>query len=207
MRLALEEWLSASGKIVTHTDIARAVSERLNPKVRDQIQALRNANRFSPQEAILDRSSDGADDPDSWELPTAVSGLIQVPEGLVNELSPMAGGSRPPRPAAGANDTQRSIAPSARPGELTNQEPTRVSGDVAWSSEGMRDRATSPAGPSALSTRAVRIQKAPAPPRDLMPDSDRSVTPSRVSDERKRSLKLAAMVVVLVVLSFFAGRL
>ena len=59
MRLALEEWLAKSGKIVTHTDIARAVNERLNPKVRDQIQALRTANRFTPQAAIAGREDGG----------------------------------------------------------------------------------------------------------------------------------------------------
>ena len=88
MRLALEEWLAKSGKIVTHTDIARAVNERLNPKVRDQIQALRTANRFTPQAAIAGRDTDGEDDADSWELPTAVSGLIQLPEEIVREAAP-----------------------------------------------------------------------------------------------------------------------
>jgi serine/threonine-protein kinase len=79
MRLALEDWLAKSGKIITHTDIARAVNERLNPKVRDQIQALRNANRFSPQTAVAARELEGEEEAeDSWELPTAVSGLIQT---------------------------------------------------------------------------------------------------------------------------------
>ena len=79
MRLGLEDWLAKSNKIVTHTDISKAVNERLNPAVKEQIHALRNANRFVAQ-TINNRIMD--DDPGSWELPTAVSGLIQVPEDL-----------------------------------------------------------------------------------------------------------------------------
>lgn len=189
MRLALEDWLAKSGKIVTHTDIARAVNERLNPKVRDQIQALRNANRFTPQTAIAGRDTEGEDEPDSWELPTAVSGLIQLPEAIAREAAPSAVRPQPgPAPSIdlSANDTQPSIAPRDAENTAT-REPTKLSNDVkaARSAPGSGQDS----GDAALSG----------------PDS--SAVPGVPGDERKRQIVLAAAVVVLVVLSFFAGRL
>ena len=132
MRLALEEWLAKSGKIVTHTDIARAVNERLNPKVRDQIQALRTANRFTPQTAIADRE-EGEDAEDSWELPTAVSGLIQLPDDIAREAAPSAVRPQPgpvPTIDLSGNDTQPSIAPRARLDASAMRDSTKISNDV-----------------------------------------------------------------------------
>lgn len=206
MRLALEDWLAKAGKIITHTDIARAVNERLNPKARDQIQALRNANRFSPQTAIAPREPDAEEEQeDSWELPTAVSGLIQLPEDIAREASSAvrqqptvpvpsaaraATGTGRNRPVASANDTQPSIAPEP---EHTNREATRRSNDHNL---------------------GLPIEKVPSEPEPVLV---RSPTPAKESasvssvtvprDERKRQLLLAAAVVVLVVLSFLAGRL
>ncbi len=207
MRLALEDWLAKAGKIITHTDIARAVNERLNPKARDQIQALRNANRFSPQTAIAPRESDHEEDrEDSWELPTAVSGLIQLPEDLAREASsalrqqptvpvPSAGrahvGTGRNRPVVSANDTQPSIAPEP---EHTNREATRRSNDHNL---------------------GLPIEKPPSEPEPVLvrpPASAGKEAPSASSvssprDERKRQILMALAVVVLVVLSFLAGRL
>jgi serine/threonine-protein kinase len=200
LRLGLEEWLAKSGKIVTHTDISRAVGERLNPKVRDQIQALRSANRFSPQTAIVGRrDEDEDDDPDSWELPTAVSGLIQVPDGLIGE---MARPVKAARGAAGAGDTQPSIAPRLDPADpLASPEPTQLSSNASIAPD-VRSRSTDPASPmSRRGTRASESRATPAPPSP----SDPSLSTRR--DERKRSILLALMVMVLVVLAFFAGRL
>jgi serine/threonine-protein kinase len=193
MRLALEEWLAKSGKIVTHTDIARAVTERLNPKVRDQIQALRSANRFTPQTAIVGRDSEGEDDPDSWELPTAVSGLIQLPDAIAREIAPSAVRPQPgPAPSVdlSANDTQPSIAPRD-PGDL-NREPTKLSTDVRVA----RAESRPTVGPRTLGR-----------PQRVDPESVSSVSLNAPSEDKKRQIVLAALVVLLVVLSFFAGRL
>jgi serine/threonine protein kinase len=195
MRLALEEWLAKSGKIVTHTDIARAVNERLNPKVRDQIQALRTANRFTPQTAIADRE-DGEDAEDSWELPTAVSGLIQLPDDIAREAAPSAVRPQPgpiPTIDLSGNDTQPSIAPRPRLDASAMRDSTKISNDV----------------------RAVREelahQSTPKPPARARVADSVSVISSRNGgtgiEDRRRQILLAAMVVVLVVLSFFAGRL
>lgn len=192
MRLGLEEWLAKSGKIVTHTDIARAVNERLNPKVRDQIQALRTANRFTPQTAIADRE-DGEDAEDSWELPTAVSGLIQLPDDIAREAAPSAVRPQPgPAPTIdhSANDTQPSIAPRARV-DSVQRESTKISNDVRAVREELSQQS---------------VQKQPA--RSRVADSISAISSSGAGmDDRRRQILLAAMVVVLVVLSFFAGRL
>jgi len=193
MRLALEEWLAKSGKIVTHTDIARAVNERLNPKVRDQIQALRTANRFTPQTSIAGRETEGEDDADSWELPTAVSGLIQLPEDIAREVAPSAVRPQPgpvPTIDSSGNDTQPSVAPRRIAADTGNREATKISNDV----------------------RAVREQvdqksSKRTPERRPENDSISVVSTSSSADDRKRQIVLAAAVVVLVVLSFFAGRL
>jgi serine/threonine protein kinase len=195
MRLALEEWLAKSGKIVTHTDIARAVNERLNPKVRDQIQALRTANRFTPQAAIAGREGDPEDDADSWELPTAVSGLIQLPENIAREVAPSA--VRPqPGPERSGNDTQPSIAPGPNTNGGATRDATKISNDI----RSVRDALEQPEPHPSAGKRGVRIPV----------ETDRSnvISPSRnTPEDRKRQILLAAMVVVLVVLSFFAGRL
>ena len=194
MRLALEEWLAKSGKIVTHTDIARAVNERLNPKVRDQIQALRTANRFTPQATIAGRDSEGEEDADSWELPTAVSGLIQLPEEIAREAAPSA---VRPQPGPGrsvdlsGNDTQPSMAPRRNADLAITREATQVSNDVRAVREEARNAVAAPKR---------------APDRRAQSDSVDLVTP-HLADERKRQIVLAAAVVLLVVLSFFAGRL
>jgi serine/threonine protein kinase len=201
MRLALEDWLAKSGRIITHTDIARAVNERLNPKVRDQIQALRNANRFSPQTAVTGRELDAEEDPeDSWELPTAVSGLIQLPEDIAREAAPSprrdqatvpvpsaAGVLR--APTTSANDTQPSIAPE--PEHTGAREATRRSNDHKLPSA---EKTPSRPEPTPVATSSLRESA-----------SASSVTAGR--DERKRQLLLAVAVVLLVVLSFLAGRL
>jgi serine/threonine-protein kinase len=193
MRLALEEWLAKSGKIVTHTDIARAVNERLNPKVRDQIQALRTANRFTPQTSIAGREPEGEDEADSWELPTAVSGLIQLPEDIAREVAPSAVRPQPgpvPTIDSSGNDTQPSVAPRRIAADTGNREATKISNDV----------------------RAVREQvdqksSKRTPERRPENESISVVSTGSSADDRKRQIVLAAAVVVLVVLSFFAGRL
>jgi serine/threonine protein kinase len=197
MRLALEEWLAKSGKIVTHTDIARAVNERLNPKVRDQIQALRTANRFTPQAAIAGRDGDGEEDADSWELPTAVSGLIQLPEDIAREIAPSAVRPQPgPAPTVdlSGNDTQPSIAPR-RPVDTGTRESTKISNDVRVAREEAGQNSSQRSARSRPQVDTVDVV------------NNGSTNDGSITEDRKRQIMLAAMVVVLVVLSFFAGRL
>jgi serine/threonine-protein kinase len=200
MRLGLEDWLAKSSKIVTHTDISKAVNERLSPAVKEQIQALRNANRFVAQ-TISSRIND--DDPGSWELPTAVSGLIQVPDDLAQSAmtASTVRPSPPPLRIKHHNDTQPSIAPALNASDVMRiEEATTLSTDQKKAQKLADLR---PTRPEALS---VRRQPAAPEPRQLEAQPQ-SQPQSQSPDERRRNLMLAALVVVLVVLSFLAGRL
>jgi serine/threonine protein kinase len=200
MRLALEEWLAKSGKIITHTDIARAVNERLNPKVRDQIQALRTANRFTPQAAIANREEEGEDDADSWELPTAVSGLIQLPDDIAREAAPSAVRPQPgpvPTIDLSGNDTHASMAPR-RSSEATNRESTKLSNDVRAVREEIQQSSSKRSGRPRQRSESINVISGP---------STTGSSSGNIAEDRKRQIMLAAAVVVLVVLSFFAGRL
>ena len=68
MQIALEEWLVSGGKLVTATDVAKCVRERLSPDVRARNEALMSQNRLAP-DLLMDRL---AGDHDS-ETPTAGS--------------------------------------------------------------------------------------------------------------------------------------
>lgn len=198
MRLALEDWLAKSSKIVTHTDISKAVNERLNPAVKEQIQALRNANRFVAQ-TISSRITD--DDPGSWELPTAVSGLIQVPD---LSPSPLTASTVRPSPAPTEikvhADTQPSIAPALNAADVMRlEEATTLSTDQKKGAQKQND--LRPTRPEALSMRRQPVATGP------QPRAPESQPQSQSPEDRRRNWMLAALVVVLVVLSFLAGRL
>jgi hypothetical protein len=221
MRLALEEWLAKSGKIITHTDIARAVNERLNPKARDQIQALRTANRFTPQTAIASREEEGEDDADSWELPTAVSGLIQLPDDIAREAAPSAVRPQPgpvPTIDLSGNDTQPSMAPRRSAEVTVNRESTKLSNDVRAAREELHQGSSKRSGRTRQRSESVNVISAgsngggSSPHTSAGNNAGSSVTSSTSggvtsAEDRKRQIMLAAAVVILVVLSFFAGRL
>lgn len=77
MQIALEEWLISSGKLVTATDVAKCVKERISSEVRSRNEALLSQNRVAP-ELLMNRL---IQDHDS-ETPTAGSGLVTAPPGL-----------------------------------------------------------------------------------------------------------------------------
>jgi serine/threonine-protein kinase len=76
MQIALEEWLMSSGKLVTASDVARAVKERISPEMRARNEALLSQSRVAPD--LLNRL---ISDHES-ETPTAGSGLVTAPPGL-----------------------------------------------------------------------------------------------------------------------------
>jgi hypothetical protein len=138
---------------------------------------------------------EGEDEPDSWELPTAVSGLIQLPDALAREIAPSAVRPQPgpaPRADQGANDTQPSIAPGDSDDGSGNREPTTLSTDIKPSRRGEPSHRSRPQPNSVKSPEA---------------DPGTGISPVGMLEDKKRQLLLAGMVVVLVVLSFFAGRL
>ena len=77
MQLALEEWLIASGKLVTATDVAKCMKERISPEMRARNDALLSQNRVAPDLLVSQLMKDS----DS-ETPTAGSGMVTAPPGL-----------------------------------------------------------------------------------------------------------------------------
>jgi hypothetical protein len=77
MQMALEEWLLSTGKLVTGSDVARCVRERISPEVKARNEALLSQNRVAPE--LLMNQLRGEDDS---ETPTAGSGLVTAPPGL-----------------------------------------------------------------------------------------------------------------------------
>lgn len=104
MQVALEEWLISSGKLVTATDVAKCVKERISPEMRARNDALLSQNRVAPD--LL--ASQLMKDYDS-ETPTAGSGLVNAPPGLwVGK----------PRPAAAAS-SELSVTELGQPPSVT----------------------------------------------------------------------------------------
>ncbi|HYQ15243.1 MAG TPA: serine/threonine-protein kinase [Polyangiaceae bacterium] len=89
MQIALEEWLMSSGKLVTASDVAKCVKERMNSDVRAHNEALLSQNRVAP-----DRMMNQLVSSYEHETPTAGSGLVAAPSSLWV--------GKGPRPAAGA---------------------------------------------------------------------------------------------------------
>jgi hypothetical protein len=77
MQMALEEWLMTGGKLVTASDVAKCVKDRLSPEVRARNDALMSQNRALPDvlmsRLVIDNDS---------ETPTAGSGLVTAPPSL-----------------------------------------------------------------------------------------------------------------------------
>ncbi len=77
MQMALEEWLVSSGKLVTASDVARCVKERISPEVKGRNDALLSQSRVAP-ELLMNRLRGDKDS----ETPTAGSGLVTAPSQL-----------------------------------------------------------------------------------------------------------------------------
>jgi eukaryotic-like serine/threonine-protein kinase len=73
MQMALEEWLMASGKLVTASDVAKCVKERINPEVRAHIDAIMSQNRVAPDRLMHQLVASYEN-----ETPTAGTGLIST---------------------------------------------------------------------------------------------------------------------------------
>jgi eukaryotic-like serine/threonine-protein kinase len=76
MQIALEEWLMSSGKLVTASDVAKCVKERMNSDVRAHNEALLSQNRVAPDRLMHQLVSV------EHETPTAGSGLVTAPSSL-----------------------------------------------------------------------------------------------------------------------------
>jgi serine/threonine-protein kinase len=120
MQIALEEWLLSSGKLVTASDVAKCVKERISPEVKARNDALLSQNRMAP-ELVMSRLKSDTDN----ETPTAGSGVTQAPAALWR--------GKPILPAA----TPTAVQP-LDDGDLVEATPTQVDPATA------RQRAPSP---------------------------------------------------------------
>jgi serine/threonine-protein kinase len=74
MQMALEEWLISGGKLVTASDVAKCVKERISKEARARNEALLSQNRLAP-DLLMNRLNTEFE----RETPTAGSGLTPAP--------------------------------------------------------------------------------------------------------------------------------
>lgn len=79
MRLALEQWMLSSSRLVVHADISRVVRERMNPERRRLVEAVLSSSRSLPEALAFSLL---ATQQDKTDTPTATSGLQMQPPGL-----------------------------------------------------------------------------------------------------------------------------
>jgi serine/threonine protein kinase len=109
MQLALEEWLVSTGRLVTASDVARCMRERVNVEVRARNDALLSQTRVASDVLMSRLSRDGEN-----ETPTAGSGLTQAPAALWRG-KPMLVTSPPPETDPSPSDaelTRLRVAPA-----------------------------------------------------------------------------------------------
>lgn len=98
MQIALEEWLMTTGKLVTASDVAKCVKERMNSDVRAHNEALLSQNRVAP-DRLMNQLVSSYD----HETPTAGSGLVTAPSSLwVGKTGARPGPAPAAEPAAAA---------------------------------------------------------------------------------------------------------
>lgn len=171
MQMALEEWLISGGKLVTASDVAKCVKERINSEVRTRNDALLSQARVAP-ERLMNQFSVRADN----EIPTAGSGVTLAPASL-----------RKGAPQAAASDvddgctdpdrtlTQRVEPPSetlpAAPDLERRAAPPRLSDAtelVEFVPEGAEPRASSTVSTRAASSRAPLTRQVAARPWQML---------------------------------------
>lgn len=92
MQMALEEWLVSGGKLVTVSDVAKCVKERISKEARARNEALLSQNRLTPDLLMHHLGSEHES-----ETPTAGSGLTHAPTALWRGKTPASRKSRPDR--------------------------------------------------------------------------------------------------------------
>ncbi len=118
MQMALEEWLLSTGKLVTSSDVAKYVKERISSEVKARNDALLSQNRLAPELMMTRLTSE-----DDSETPTAGSGVTQAPPELWRGAKPGAIEREvTPTRTRPASVTTRAVmvaAPSPRPSDAT----------------------------------------------------------------------------------------
>jgi serine/threonine-protein kinase len=147
-RLAIEDWLSRSGHVVTAGDLARVVRRRLSEERRKAIEEMRKLSRAAE---MMRLAQEFEADPEHEPTPTAASGLAVAPDDL--------------RPGSGHPDEERGAStrsPAARLRGGTSSHP-RLS--ESWSDRGAPSQKSRSAASPRSSQRGVpAAQKAPPAP-------------------------------------------
>ncbi len=137
MRVALEEWLVDRDQVVTSDDLAALVRRRLSEEKRAAIEELRKLSRVATKEDLMR----GLEVVEREQTPTAGSGLVTIPEGLLPPRPPRDDdtlpnqGPPPPsadsRPASERTIRRRqaeaerpTVRPGARPSQAGSGRPT-----------------------------------------------------------------------------------
>jgi serine/threonine-protein kinase len=109
MQVALEEWLVSTGKLVSVSDVAKCVKERISKEARARNEALLSQNRLSP-DLLMNRLNTDFES----ETPTAGSGLTQAPMALWRG-KPLPQEGQKSRPDNAPPDEERTLTLSADP--------------------------------------------------------------------------------------------
>ena len=163
MQVALEEWLISSGKIVTASDVAKTVKERISPEVRARNDALLSQSRVAPDLLVNQLIKDY-----DHETPTAVSGLVTAPAALwVGKRAPAAGVgessvTEPGQPPSVTLRIAQAATSAAKPRasdatELVDFVPVKVAAAVAPPSNAVEAKASASLAPRARSGSGVVV--------------------------------------------------
>jgi serine/threonine-protein kinase len=110
MQMALEEWLVSGGKLVTASDVAKCVKERISKEARARNEALLSQNRLTP-DLLMNRLSNDFEN----ETPTAGSGLTQAPAALWRGKPLLPDERQKSSPKNAPPDEERTLTLSADP--------------------------------------------------------------------------------------------
>jgi hypothetical protein len=84
MRIALEQWMLGSSRMVVPGDVARIVQERMNPERRKLVEAVLSSSRALPEALAYQLLAMQ----DKTDTPTATSGLVVQPSNLKKKKKP-----------------------------------------------------------------------------------------------------------------------
>lgn len=167
MRVALEQWMLASSRMVVPGDVARIVRDRMNPERRKVVEAVMSSSRALPEALAYQLLSLQ----DKTDTPTATSGLVVQPSNLKKKKKPQesipdpeATLVAPPR-SEDISNTMQDLAPpfdqGSRPGSIPAGTPTSrpPKPDTAQTAAQRRESAR-PAS-SALAAVATRLSSIP----------------------------------------------
>ncbi len=110
MRIALEQWMLSSSRMVVPADVARTVRERMNPERKKLVEAVMSTSRALPEALAYQLLSVQ----DKTDTPTATSGLIVPPAELRKQKAPAPRSSEPDPEATVVASSPTSKTPSRK---------------------------------------------------------------------------------------------